>query len=282
MAINQTQQTGKSQQSFAGLGNLISRESRKWFHTRRWWIQALLWLFLLNGFVVFGLFVMPELVAESAAEMEQAAASGAEVMTADEFRQDVPNVLFGLATLLLPVGVIILTHSQVYGEKRSGVAAWVLSKPVSRSTYLMAKIIVDAIGIILLMVIVQMIPAYLLLSSVLEVNLSDYVQATGLLILLLLFYQAFTMMMSVLGNSTEIVLGVSFGVLLGGLVLRNVLSSIAGDIVLLTPWVLPDGITVVISGQPLPPQLQTNIIAVFALTFLCLGVMFWQFQKQEL
>lgn len=225
---------------------------------------------------------MPELIAESAAEMEQAAASSAEVMAVDEFRQDVPNVLFGLATLLLPVGIIILTHSQVYGEKRSGVAAWILSKPVSRSTYLLSKLITDAVGIILLMVLLQMILSYLLLSSVIEINLITYMEATGLLILLLLFYQAFTMMMSVIGNSTEIILGVSFGMLLGGLVLKDALASIAGDIIFLTPWVLPDTITVMVSGQPLPQQLQTNIIAVVILTFLCLGVMFWQFRKQEL
>lgn len=278
MAIHQIQHTGRS----AGLNNLVARESRKWFHTRRWWTQILLWFFLLNGFVIFGMFMMPSLIAESAAEMEQAATSGAEVMTANEFQQDVPSALFGLATLLLPVGVIILTHSQVYAEKRSGVAAWILSKPVSRSTYLIAKMITDAIGIIALMVIVQMIPAYLFLSSVLDINLNDYVLATGLLILLLLFYQAFTMMMSVVGNSTEIILGVSFGALLGGMVLKNALASMAGDAVFLTPWVLPDAITLVISGQPLPQQLQVNVIAVIVLTVMCLFVMFWRFQKQEL
>lgn len=282
MTTMQTLDANRSHNTLTGFSNLVSRESRKWLRTRRWWIQTLLWLILLNGFVIFGLFVMPKLVAESTTEMEQATASGTEVMTADEFRQDVPNALFGLATLLLPVGVIILTHSQVYGEKHSGVAAWILSKPVSRLTYLLAKIISDAVGIIVVMVILQMIPAFLLLSSVLEMNLNDYVLAIALLILLLEFYQAFTMMMSVIGKSTEIVLGVSFGVLLGGLVLKNALASVTGDVIFLTPWVLPDAITVIVSGQALPQQLQTNIIAVLVLTILCLAVMFWQFQKQEL
>ena len=282
MTATQIQHTGQTQPSLTGLQNLISREGRQWLHTRRWWVQLLFWFILLNGFVMFGLFVMPNLIAESTAEIEQATASGAEVMTAEEFQQDVPNALFGLATLFLPVGVIILTHGQVYGEKRSGVAAWILSKPISRSTYLLAKLITDATGIIVLLVILQLIPAYLVLSSVLIMSWMDYLQATGLLILLLLFYQTFTMMMSVVGNSTEIILGVSFAVLLGGLVLKNALVSTVGDIVFLTPWMLPDAITIVLSGQALPQQFQMTVIAVGVLTAVWLGIMFWQFQNQEL
>lgn len=275
-------QTVETRNNLAGFGNLFARESRKWWRTRRWWIQALIWLGILNGFVVFGLFVMPSLIEESAPAMEQAAQSGAEVMTAEEFQRDVPNALFGLATFLLPVGVIVLVQSQIHAEKRSGVAAWILSKPVSRPVYLLAKLLADAVGILLVMVVIQMIPAYLLLNAVIDVNAVDFLVAVGMLVLLLLFYQAFTLMMSVIGHSTEVVMGVSLGVLLGGMLLKDVLARVLGEWVFLTPWTLPDAIALTLGGQDLPPAMMTPLITVPLLTLLCLGVMVWQFQRQEL
>lgn len=282
MAAIGTLQSTSTDGRLTGFRNLFARESRKWWRTRRWWMQALIWLVVLNGFVVFGLLIMPGIVEQSAAEIEQAAQSGAEVVTAEEFRQDVPNALFGLATFFLPVGVIILVQSQVYAEKQSGVAAWILSKPVGRPVYLLAKLLADAVGIVLIMVVVQMIPAYLLMSSVIEVNVADFLAATGMLVLLLLFYQSFTLMMSVIGSSTEVVMGVSLGLLLLGLLLKDVLARVLNDLIFLTPWSLPDAISLTLSGNPLPDVMQMTLVAVPVLTLICLGVMFWQFRQQEL
>ena len=279
MTVLQAKQTTGQ---LTGFNNLFAREGRKWWGTRRWWMQSIIWLAILNGFVLFGLRIMPGIIEESAAEMEQAAQSGAEVITAEEFQQDVPNMMFGLATFLLPVGVIILVQSQVYTEKRSGVAAWIMSKPVARSAYLLAKLIVDAVGILLVMIVLQMIPAYLLLTSVIEVNTVDFLAAVGMLVLLLLFYQSFTLMMSVLGSSTEIVMGVSLGVLLGGMVLKDPLTRLLDDLIFLTPWTLPDAISLTLSDQPLPNTMQMTLVAVPVLTLICMGVMFWQFRRQEL
>lgn len=282
MTETQSRQTGRANGQLTGFGTLFNRESRKWWRTHRWWMQSLIWLVILNGFVVFALHIMPGIVEESAAEIEAAGNSNAELMTAQEFQQDVPNALFGLATFLLPVGAIILVQSQVYAEKRSGVAAWILSKPVARPAYLLAKLLADAAGILLVMVVIQMIPAYLLLTSVIEVNTADFLAAVGMLVLLLLFYQSFTLMMSVIGSSTEVVMGVSLGLLLGGLVLKDPLTRILNDLIFLTPWTLPDAISLTLAGNPLPDVMQVTLLAVPLLTLICLGVMFWQFRRQEL
>jgi ABC-2 type transport system permease protein len=282
MAVQQSLQSVPLQSLLPGFANLYQRESRKWWRTRRWWIQALLWLALLNGFVVFGLFVMPGMIEQSSAAMEQATANGAEVMTGDQFRQDVPNALFGLATFLLPVGVIIVVQGQVYAEKRSGVAAWILSKPASRAAYLMAKLFADAIGIIVVMVVIPLLPAYLLLSFTLGIHSTGFITASLLLILLLMFYHAVTLLMSVLGNSIEIVLGVPLGMLLGGMILKTVLASLVGNAIFWTPWALPDVITLTVTGQPLPPPMQITIFAVPLLTLVCITIALWQFQRQEL
>ena len=282
MTATQALQPKRPTGRLTGFGNLVLRESRKWWGTRRWWMQALIWLAILNGFVVFGLHIMPGIVDEAAVEMEANGNSTANLMAGEEFQQDVPNAMFGLATFLLPVGVIILVQSQVYAEKRSGVAAWIMSKPVARPAYLLAKLLADAAGILLVMVVIQMIPAYLLMTSVIEVNTTDFLAAVGMLVLLLLFYQSFTLMMSVIGSSTEVVMGASLGLLLGGLVLKDPLTRMLDDLIFLTPWTLPDAISLTLSGQPLPDVMQVTLVAVPLLTLICLGVMFWQFRRQEL
>jgi len=275
-------QAKRTSGQLTGFGNLFARESRKWWRTRRWWMQALIWMAILNGFVVFGLHVMPGIIEDAAIEMEAAGNSTAELMTGEEFQQDVPNAMFGLATFFLPMGVIILVQSQVYAEKRSGVAAWIMSKPVTRPAYLLAKLLADAVGILLVMVVLQMIPAYLLLTSVIEVNTNDFLAAVGMLVMLLLFYQSFTLMMSVIGNSTEVVMGASLGLLLGGMVLKDPLTRVLDDLIFITPWALPDAISLTLTGNVLPDVMLTSLIVVPLLTLVCLSVMFWQFRQQEL
>lgn len=282
MSTTQALQLKNNSGQLTGFGNLFARESRKWWRTNRWWMQSLIWLTILNGFVIFGLFVMPGIIEQTATEMEQAAQSGAEALTATEFQQDIPNILFGMATFFLPVGVIILVQSQVYAEKRSGVAAWILSKPVARPAYLLAKWVSDAIGILLVMIVLQMSLAYLLLRTTIEVNSADFLLAVGMLVMLLLFYQSFTLMMSVIGQSTEVVMGASLGFLLGGMILKDVLTQVVGELVFLMPWALPDAISLTLAGVSLPDALQRTLIAVPVLTVMCLVVMVWQFRRQEL
>lgn len=262
----------------AGFGNLFNRESRKWWQTRRWWMQILLWAGILIGFTVFGLYIMPSLVDQANAEAGDASSA---TMTGEEFQQDVPNALMGMAVFFLPVGVIILTHSQVYGEKQSGVTAWILSKPVSRQAYLMAKFAADLVGILLIMVLLPLGVSYVIASQEIDVG-SEYLLAMGLIVLLVLFYQSFTLMMSVMGQSSEVVLGISLGMLLTGMILKGVLTKVLGDLIFATPWMLPDAIGIVVQGNALPDNMYITLAAVPVLVLICLGVMTWQFQRQEL
>lgn len=276
MVPQQILQPVQSKGWLTGFGNLLSRESGKWWRTRRWWTQALIWLVILNGFVAFGLFMMPGV-------MEQAAAvSGEPMPTTDELYADVWMAFFGLATLALPLGVVILVQNQVLGEKQSGAAAWILSKPASRHAFLLAKLAADAAGILLIMVLLQGAVAYVQFTRVMPVNLADFILALVLVALLALFYLAFTLMMSVLASSTEWVLGASLGMLLGGSLLKDFLANVAGDLVLFTPWTLTGTINAVAMGDPVPGQLWIPVAATIVWALVCLAVAFWAFRRQEL
>jgi len=75
-----------------------------------------------------------------------------------------------------------------------------------------------------------------------------------------------------------IVLGVSLGSLLGG----SMLKSLVGPLGLITPWTLPDIVTLAVTGQPVAPMLELPIIftAVWCVLFAAVAV--WKFKHQEL
>ena len=58
-----------------GFSNLMHKENQAWWGTRRWWINALLWLVLLGGLVFLMLFMLPK-VAEATGDPNVAAMGG--------------------------------------------------------------------------------------------------------------------------------------------------------------------------------------------------------------
>ena len=57
-----------------GLAPLLGRENRKWWHGRRWIIQLLIWVGLLDGLLAFALYVLPNMAAADGMAMSPAEA----------------------------------------------------------------------------------------------------------------------------------------------------------------------------------------------------------------
>ncbi len=64
------------------------------------------------------------------------------------------------AGLFPAVGVVIIMQGVVVGEKKSGTAAWVLSKPVTRPAFILSKVIANSLGVLVTMVVLPGIVAY--------------------------------------------------------------------------------------------------------------------------
>ena len=54
MSANSTFQVVNEHGWRRGFANMLRKENRDWWRTRRWWINILIWLVLING-VVFGM-----------------------------------------------------------------------------------------------------------------------------------------------------------------------------------------------------------------------------------
>jgi len=128
------------------LGNLLQGEYSAWFKSSRWWKHIILWFSIIN-------LMMAIMIIASA----KAAKDGGEG----------PPVLFMYGIfggMFVAFGVMIIMQRVLVGEKRSGTAAWVLSKPVTRTAFVVSRLVVNSIAILLIAVILPGVIFYITLG----------------------------------------------------------------------------------------------------------------------
>lgn len=164
---------------WSGLKNLVRSELQRWFGTRRWLKQALLWILLIDG-LIGGVGIASRVVPELGA-------------SAADARQ-----ILGLIAVFGSLGTVILLQTVITAEKENGVASWILSKPVSRTSYVLAKVIGNAAGVLVSVVIIPGLIVYPIIST-LFVNrwlpVGNFLLALGMLALEILFYLTLTVML---------------------------------------------------------------------------------------
>jgi ABC-2 type transport system permease protein len=255
----------------AGLNNLFRKENRDWWGTRAWLVQAIVWTAILIGILATFLFAQTE-------GTEGLGLLGGKWVLG-------LTVFFAMGGIALSIGATIMGQEEVLDEKRSGTAAWILSKPVSRAAFILAKIISNAIGILIIMILLEGALAYILLSisrgSPLEVL--PYLASLSVLYLNVMFYFLLALMFSAATNSRGAAIGIPMAVLFG----YQFLVGIAPWLLEITPWGLTNPgssslqPTLVVSlalGQPVSPA---PIIATLVWCVLFVVVAVWKFSRDE-
>ena len=259
----------------AGFLNLFRNENAMWWRTRRWLISVVVWTLLVNGILALALY----------APVDETGPPP----SADTVDPSNPVVL-GTTLLLIvgglttAVGAVITMQGVVIDEKKSGTAEWILSKPVSRAAFIMAKWSANLLASLLITIILQGIIAYVLISarSGSALSVSNFVAALSLQSLHMLFYLSLTLMLGTLFDGRGAVLGIPLGLLLGAQLFLLVVPSLAE----IMPWVLaippngPDSLaTLAMRGQPLPTI--TPIIATAGWIIVFVVVSVWRFGREE-
>lgn len=260
----------------AGFGNMLAKELGEWFRTRRWLWQFLIWLIIINGFLALTLFVLPAL-ASIYPELKP---------TADGVFAGLPPevggvmMYFSIIVMTGTIGVIILAQDEIIQEKQSGTAAWILSKPAARPGFILTKLLSNTIGALVFIValpwLVTLVEIFLATGQL--VPLVPFLVGAGVVLLALFFYLSLVIMLGVLFESRGPVLGVAFGVMFGGLLIRNFFPPIN--------YVLPlsmEGIALMVEqGMALPVIFVSQLISTAALSIVFILVALWRFQRIEL
>ena len=249
----------------AGLSNLLDFEIAHWWKTRRWWLQSLIWIIVVNGSIAaMALVVLPLTLPPT----EQSTLNPSQL---------IPLYVEGIG-FFGPLGIILLMHGVVVSERQSGVTAWILSKPVSRSTYVMSKFVGNALGILFSVVFLPGVIAYVMLSlGFVGSWLSfGFLAALALIALEALFYIAFTIMLGTLFRQPIPVLAVGIGFFLSQQIL-----------IMAFPFLF-DFLPISLSKALFMPvalyqQLPTIIPIVANLVWISLwiSIAVWRFSKEE-
>jgi ABC-2 type transport system permease protein len=215
----------------AGLSTLMGAGFGAWWKTKDWWIQALLWTAIINGSV-------------------------ATVVWGDAPNEIDAFGLYGIMTMFGAIAVAIIMQEAIVGEKRSGTAAWVLSKPVSRQAFMLSKLVPNAVSVVATMIAIPTVFLYLQLSLA-DIDVSIPLLALGALVaaLNLMFYLTLTLMLGTLFNSAGPVIAIPLAIAFG----QQLVLGVPG-LNTIVPWVLvvPTGeantsvVGAIIASEPIP------------------------------
>ena len=125
----------------SGLGNLFRKEAYDWLRTRYGLIHLVMWIVIIDG-------LMAIIITTAGEDLE----AGQTIVSASI------EPFVGILSWFTSIGIAVIAMGAIVGEKRSGTAAWILSAPVTRSSFLMSKLIVIGIGSVLTMILIPLAP----------------------------------------------------------------------------------------------------------------------------
>ncbi len=246
-----------------GLSNMLRSGLARWFKTRTWWVQCLIW-----GVVVGGI--------TSAAAFNSEPVSFITLL-----------MVFTVFVGIFPeVGVVIIMQDTLVGEKREGTAAWVLSKPVTRAAFVVSKVIANSVGILATMVAVPCAVGYAIMSVVQKspLDLLGFLAAMGVIFISHFFFLSLTLMLGALLNNRAAVIAIPLAVLF----VQQNLIQFQPELRFILPWnlVIPigEGSSLALSlmqRTSIHPDFITLLVitVVECLLFLVIGV--WRFNREE-
>ena len=283
MASNSELQSRKDSSWLGGFTNLLGKENRRWWGTRYWLIQLIIWMLIINGLTFF-IYKSPveEMYGSSSADSSEADQATLQMVKQHpELVGLVPYMR--LAGMGMVIGVLVIAQGIIIAEKQSGTAAWVLSKPVSRSAFVLSKLAGYGLGILGVMCVLVGAALYgqIWLTTGVSIPLLRYAGMLGLVFLDLLFYLTLSIMLGTIFNSRGALIGIPLILLFAYMILPNLPSWLAK----IMPWNLLDNLTQpalalsVVEGQPI--QSIAPLVATVLWCVLFTGIAIWRFHREE-
>jgi ABC-2 type transport system permease protein len=252
-----------------GLGNLLSGEYSAWFKSSRWWKHLTLWFLIVN------VMMMTMIIATVKAAKDGNAG---------------PPLLFMYGIfggMFVALGVMVIMQQVLVGEKHSGTAAWVLSKPVTRTAFVVSRLAVNSISILLTSVIVPGVILYIslgLFSDLGWISPAGYIAGLAMVALHTFYWIALVLMLGTLSESASVVIAVPMSLFFAFWMLSGTIPGL----IYISPLMLafspdPDHISALSSsfmtGEPVFSWIPLISTIVFCVVFIAAAI--WRFNRQE-
>jgi ABC-2 type transport system permease protein len=251
-----------------GLDNLLKGESSAWFRSRKWWVHSLMWLLCIN-LILFFTTLDPE---------AGAPATGG-----------IPDTLelYGIfGGMFVMMGVLVILQGAIVGEKKSGTAAWILSKPVSRTAFVVAKTVGNSLGVLATAVLVPGVVAYLEIGLMTDLGwLSPLSFLVGVVALALhaIFWITFTIMLGSFFDAWAPVIGIPLALAFG----QQLIVGLIPPLLYVFPWALaapvgddkPALAASLFNGAA--PFSWIPLLSALVFSGLFTSIAIWRFNRQE-
>jgi ABC-2 type transport system permease protein len=249
-----------------GLGNLLSGELLGWIKSRRWWMHSLIWVVGID----LTLFLQALIVDSSSVDTSR-----------------LSLLFYSLVGGSLPaIGAMIIMQGAVAEEKRYGTVAWLLSKPITRTAYVVSKLVSNTTGLLITAVLLPGGVAYLifgLLTPIGWVQPINYLAGLGVHTVDMFFWLTLTLMTGVFFESIAAVIAIPMVLFIS----QHILPGLLPSLIYVLPKTLaspisvetPSLVTSVITGTPLFSWMP--LISTSALSVLFIIVAIWHFNRQE-
>ncbi|MGB3713700.1 MAG: ABC transporter permease [Candidatus Promineifilaceae bacterium] len=247
-----------------GFNNMLRKENYSWWGTRKWWINILIWTAMINGFIALILWVIP------LSEPE-------EIIPLPEALQLFLTLFGAFAT----IGVIVIAQGAIVREKQTGTAEWVMSSPVSHGAFILAKLIANALAILVIIVLLQSLLFYAQISlrEGALLPFAPFAAATALVSLSLVFFLTLTLMLGTIFSSRGPVIGIAIAVSIGQDIAAQLLAKPIPWLPNVVPQRLLEFAQLAINEQPIPSN--TALIVASSLSVLFILVAIWRFGREE-
>jgi ABC-2 type transport system permease protein len=138
------------------------------------------------------------------------------------------TMFFQISFLAVLIGGLILAHDSILKERELGTAAWLLSKPLSRKALVLSKLIAHVVGLLVIVILVQAVIAYVLISIGYGglVSIVPFFSGVGILGDYGLFYMVLALALGAFTLSRSATLGLSIVMGIVGNVLIIVLQPL--------------------------------------------------------
>lgn len=244
----------------SGLTNLLNSEFGHWWRTSRWLLLSLVWIALSDGLIA-----LTGVTLAGVPDVQPGP---------DEGRQ-----LFGLVGMVASVGAIIVMQGVIVGDKESGIAGWLLSKPVSRPAYILSKFTANTVGLLVTAVLIPGVIAYPLISLLFAGSWLSPVNVAagiGILAIEVLFYISLTLMLGTFFNHRGVVLAIPLGLVF----LQQPLLALLKPLFYVAPYSLSTVLAGTVAfGESLPFTAPIIATVGWSIAFVALAI--WRFSREE-
>ncbi len=183
-----------SRRQLNGLRNLAGMELNRWIKTNRWLTNSLIYLFVFQ-FLILSVILTSSYKYYTKIGIEQ---------------------ISQLVPIFVPIGVIVMLGNEVIKEKELGTLAWVLTNPVNRSSFVLAKFLVNIPWALAIIVGIEWVSCWFVFPIYNQIlpTFEVYIALIGVNMLYALFYVTFTLMLGFFLKSRGAVIGIPMIVLL--------------------------------------------------------------------